>query len=46
MIYGGKDIPIDIRKTKDNFDKKRKPKCFNCNVYRYMAKGCRKSKRE
>ena len=44
--YGGRDVPIDIRKTKDNFDKDGRPKCFNCNVYRHIAKDYRKLKRE
>ena len=45
-IYTEKDISIDIRKAKYNFDKDRKPKCFNCNIYRYMAKDCQKPKKE
>ena len=28
---------MDIRKNNDNF-KDRKPKCFNCNKYRHIAK--------
>ena len=36
--YGGRGIPIDIGKSKDNFNKDRKPRCFNCNAYGYMAK--------
>ena len=46
MIYGGRDTPIDIEKTKDNFNKDRKPKCFNCNIYRHIAKICQKPKKE
>ena len=30
---------MDIGKSNDNF-KDRKPKCFNYNKYRYMAKEC------
>jgi len=39
-IYRGKSTPMDIGKAKDNFDKDRKPKYFNCNIYRHMAKDC------
>ena len=37
--YGGQGQPMDIEKSNDNF-KDRKPKCFNCNKYRHMAKKC------
>ena len=37
---------MDIGKSKDNFDKDRKPRCFNCNIYGYMAKKCQRSKRK
>jgi len=43
ITYGGQEQPIDIRKSNNNF-KNRKPKCFNCNKYRYMAKECWKKK--
>jgi len=33
-------------KSKDNYDKYRKSKCFNCNIYRYIVKDCRKPKKE
>ena len=36
MIYEGRGAPMDIRKTKDNFNKDRKLKYFNCNIYRYI----------
>ena len=39
VTYGGRGQPIDIGKSNDNF-KDRKPKCFNCNKYGYMAKEC------
>ena len=35
--YGEKGQPIDIGKSNENF-KDKKPKYFNCNKYRYMAK--------
>ena len=39
-IYRGRDVPMDIGKARDNFDKDGKPKYFNCNIYGYMAKNC------
>ena len=36
---------MNIRKSNDNF-KDRKPKCFNCNKYRYMAKEYKAKKKE
>ena len=45
-IYREKGIPMNIGKAKDNFDKDGKPRCFNCNVYRYMAKDYKKPKNE
>jgi len=36
---------MDIGKSNNNF-KNRKPKCFNCNKYGYMAKECRSKKKE
>jgi len=43
MTYSGQEQPIDIRKSNKNF-KDGKPKCFNCNKYRHMAKECWKKK--
>jgi len=37
---------MDIRKIKDNFNKDRKPKYLNCNIYGYMVKKCQKPKKE
>jgi len=45
MTYGGRGQPMDIGKSNDNF-KDEKPKCFNCNKYRYMAKECQAEKKE
>ena len=39
IIYGEWDLPIEIWKSNENF-KDRKPKCFNCKIYRYIAKDC------
>ena len=37
--YGGRGQPMDIGKSNDYF-KDGKPKSFNCNKYRHMAKEC------
>ena len=39
-------MSIDIGKAKENFDKDKKPKCFNCEIYRYIAKDCQRPKKE
>jgi len=46
VIYIERGAFIKIGKAKDNFDKNRRPKCFNCNTYRYIAKEYQKPKRE
>jgi len=43
--YGGRGQPMDIGKSNKNF-KDRKPKYFNCNKYRHMAKECQSKKKE
>ena len=43
--YSGREQPMDIRRSNDNF-KDGKPKCFNCNKYEYMAKECQMKKKE
>ena len=37
---------MDIGKAKENFDKDRKPWCFNYNTYRYIAKDYQKPKKD
>ena len=37
---------MDIGKFKDNYNKGRKPKCFNYNIYRHMVKDYWKPKKE
>ena len=37
---------MDIGKFKNNFDENRKLRCFNCNLYRHLAKECRRPKKE
>jgi len=43
--YSGREQPIDIGKSNNNF-KDRKPKCFNCNKYGYITKKCWNKKKE
>ena len=35
--YRGRGTPENIRKAKDNFDKDRRSKYFNCNTYGHIA---------
>ena len=44
--FGGRGAPMDIGKSRNNFDKNGKPKCFNCNLYGHLAKECRRPKKE
>ena len=44
-IYGGREQPMDIGKSNNNF-KDRKPKCFNCNKYGHMAKECQSERKK
>ena len=46
ITYGGKKTPMEIGKSKDNYDRDIKPRCFNCNVYKHMVKDCQKLKKE
>ena len=45
MAYGGRGQLMDIRKSNNNF-KDGKPKYFNCNKYRHIAKECQAEKKE
>ena len=45
-IYGGREIPIEIGKFKDSYNKDRKSKYFNCNIYRYIVNDCLKPKKK
>ena len=40
ITYRERGAPMDIEKSKDNYNKDRKLRCFNCNVYEHMAKNC------
>jgi len=44
--FGGRGAPMDIEKSRNNFDENGKPRCFNCNLYRHLAKECRRLKKE
>ena len=46
ITYGGKGTLIDIGKAKDNFDKNKRSKCFNYNIYKHMVKDYKKLKKE
>jgi len=46
ITYEEREVFINIGKAKDNYNKDRKPKYFNYNIYRYMAKYCKKPKKE
>jgi len=39
-IFGGKGASMDIGKFRDNYDKEGRSRCFNCNIYKHMAKKC------
>jgi len=43
--YGGQGQPIDIGKSNKNF-KDGKPKCFNYNKYKHIAKEYQTKKKE
>ena len=46
ITYRKRRLFINIRKAKDNYNKDRKSRCFNCNVYRHMANDYRKLKKD
>ena len=45
-IHRERNTLINIRKAKDNFNKDRKPTCFNCNIYGHIAKNCKKPRKK
>jgi len=45
-IYGEQNISMNIGKARENFEKDGKPRYFNCNIYRYIAKNYRKPKKK
>jgi len=46
MTYGGRGTSMNIGKARENFNKDRKPQCFNYNIYGYMTKEFQKPKKE
>ena len=45
ITYKEWDLPMEIGKSNKSF-KDGKPKCFNCEIYRHMARDCKKPKKE
>ena len=45
IIYGGMGKPMEIEQQQNN-RQGHKPKCYNCNKFRHIAKDCRQPKRE
>jgi len=37
---------MDIGKSRNNFNENGKLRCFNCNLYRHIARECRRPKKE
>ena len=46
IIYRGRGVSVDFGKSRNNYNNDRKPRCFNCNVYRHIANNFRKLKKE
>ena len=46
ITFEGRGAPMDIGKSRNNFDKNRKPRCFNYNLYRHLAREYRRPKKE
>ena len=44
--YGEQCTPMNIGKARENFDKDGKPRYFNCNIYGYIEKECKKPKKK
>jgi len=40
ITYREKELPINIRKAKNNYNKEGKSRCFNCNIHKHMFKDC------
>ena len=37
---------MNIRKAWDSYEENKRPRCFNYNIYRHMARECRKPKKK
>ena len=46
ITFGGRGAPMDIGKSRNNFNESGKPRYFNCNLYGHIARECRKPKKE
>ena len=46
ITFREREAPIDIGKSRDNFDKDGRSRYFNCNTYGHMAKECQKPKKD
>jgi len=46
ITYEEREVLMDIYKAKDNYNKDRKPKYFNYNIYGHMVKDYKKPKKE
>ena len=46
IAYKGRELLINIGKAKDNYNKNRKPKYFNYNIYKYIVKDYKKLNKE
>ena len=45
ITFGRRGTPIDIGKSRNNFNESGKPRCFNYNLYGHMASECRRPKK-
>ena len=45
ITFEGKEVPMNIGKSKDNFNKDVKPRCFDCNIYKHIAKEYQKPRK-
>ena len=46
MTFGRRGMPIDIRKSRDNFDENGKQRCFNYNTYEHIVREYKKPKKD
>ena len=45
-IYRGREVSMDLGKSKNNCNKDGKPRYFNYNIYEHMTKYCQKIGKE
>jgi len=46
ITYGETEAPMNIVKAKDNYNRDKKPRYLNYNIYRHLVKDFRKPKKE